>query len=71
MAYFEGSVKGLNVGAPVEFQGVRVGSVTNIQLQFLTAEKEFRIPVFIQIEPDKMTGWSTHRSAWTAPQTVG
>jgi paraquat-inducible protein B len=55
VAYFEGSVKGLNVGAPVEFQGVRVGSVTDIQLQFLTAENEFRIPVFIQIEPEKMT----------------
>jgi paraquat-inducible protein B len=55
VAYFEGSVKGLNVGAPVEFQGVRVGSVTDIQLQFLTAESEFRIPVFIQIEPGRMT----------------
>jgi ABC-type transporter Mla subunit MlaD len=40
VAYFEGSVKGLNVGAPVEFQGVRVGSVTDMQLQFLTAEKD-------------------------------
>ena len=38
VAYFEGSVKGLNVGAPVEFQGVPVGAVTDIQLQFLTAE---------------------------------
>jgi paraquat-inducible protein B len=55
VAYFEGSVKGLNVGAPVEFQGVRVGAVTDIQLQFLTAEGEFRIPVFFQIEPGKMT----------------
>jgi paraquat-inducible protein B len=55
VAYFEGSVKGLNVGAPVEFQGVKVGSVTDIQLQFLTAENEFRIPVFIQIEPGRMT----------------
>jgi paraquat-inducible protein B len=55
VAYFEGSVKGLNVGAPVEFQGVRVGSVTDIQLQFLTSENEFRIPVFIQIEPGRMT----------------
>jgi paraquat-inducible protein B len=55
VAYFEGSVKGLNVGAPVEFQGVPVGAVTDIQLQFLTAELEFRIPVFIQIEPGKMT----------------
>jgi paraquat-inducible protein B len=55
VAYFEGSVKGLTVGAPVEFQGVRVGAVTDIQLQFLTAEQEFRIPVFIQIEPGRMT----------------
>ena len=55
VAYFEGSVKGLNVGAPVEFQGVRVGAVTDIQLQFLTAANEFRIPVFIQIEPGRMT----------------
>ena len=43
VAYFEGSVKGLNIGAPVEFQGVKVGSVTDIQLQFLTAAHEFRI----------------------------
>jgi paraquat-inducible protein B len=55
VAYFEGSVKGLNIGAPVEFQGVPVGTVTDIQLQFLTAELEFRIPVFFQIEPGRMT----------------
>jgi paraquat-inducible protein B len=55
VAYFEGSVKGLNVGAPVEFQGVQVGSVTDIQLQFLTAEMEFRIPVFLQFEPGRIS----------------
>jgi paraquat-inducible protein B len=55
VAYFEGSVKGLNVGAPVEFQGVKVGSVTDIQLQFLTAEMEFRIPVFLQFEPGRIS----------------
>ena len=41
VAYFEGSVKGLNVGAPVEFQGVKVGAVTDIQLQFLTRRWSF------------------------------
>jgi paraquat-inducible protein B len=60
VAYFEGSVKGLNVGAPVEFQGVKVGSVTDIQLQFLTAEMEFRIPVFLQFEPGRMTQVGEH-----------
>ena len=55
VAYFEGSVKGLNVGAPVEFQGVRAGAVTDIQLQFLTTELEFRIPVFLQFEPGTMS----------------
>jgi paraquat-inducible protein B len=49
--YFDGSVKGLNVGAPVDFQGVRVGSVTNVTVQFLPQEQEFRTPVYIEVIP--------------------
>ena len=60
VAYFEGSVKGLNVGASVEFQGVKVGSVTDIQLQFLTEDLEVRIPVFLQFEPGKITRLGEH-----------
>jgi paraquat-inducible protein B len=63
VAYFEGSVKGLNVGAPVEFQGVRVGSVTDIQLQFQTEELDLRIPVFLQFEPGKITQMGEHVDA--------
>jgi paraquat-inducible protein B len=48
--YFDGSVKGLNVGAPVDFQGVRVGSVTDIGVQYHAAENAFRIPVYIELE---------------------
>jgi paraquat-inducible protein B len=52
--YFEGSVKGLNVGAPVDFQGVRVGSVTDVRVQYIVKDGEFRIPVYIDIEPDRI-----------------
>lgn len=48
--YFEGSVKGLNVGAPLVFRGVKIGSVTRIQLVANTDDLSFKIPVFVEIE---------------------
>lgn len=53
--FFEGSVKGLNVGAPVDFQGVQIGSVTDIRLQYIAKDNEFRTPVFIELEPARIT----------------
>jgi paraquat-inducible protein B len=50
--YFDGSVKGLNVGAPVDFQGVRIGSVIRIAVQYLAREQGFRTPVYIETEPN-------------------
>jgi ABC-type transporter Mla subunit MlaD len=49
--YFKGSVKGLNVGSPVNFRGVNIGAVTNIQLVMGEAESDIRIPVTIEINP--------------------
>ena len=51
--YFDGSVKGLNVGAPVLFQGVQIGSVTSIILQADLGTMKIQIPVIIEIEPDR------------------
>ena len=34
VCYFEGSVGGLNIGAPVVFRGVKVGSVKDVVLRF-------------------------------------
>ncbi|MBI4843106.1 MAG: MCE family protein [Nitrospirae bacterium] len=51
--YFKGSVKGLNIGSPVMFRGVKIGSVTDILLQFNSEDLSMRIPVIIDIEPEK------------------
>jgi paraquat-inducible protein B len=51
--YFDESVKGLNVGAPVLFQGVPVGSVTSITLEADLVTLKTQIPILIEIEPDR------------------
>lgn len=51
--YFDESIKGLSVGAPVLFQGVQVGTVTGITLQADLVKMKTQIPVLIEIEPDR------------------
>lgn len=51
--FFEGSVQGLDVGSPVMFHGVKMGSVTDIALLFDPKGLAFYIPVTVEIEPDK------------------
>jgi paraquat-inducible protein B len=51
--YFDGSVKGLSVGAPVLFQGVQIGSVVSIVLEVDPTKLQLQIPVVIEYEPDK------------------
>jgi paraquat-inducible protein B len=51
--FFDGSVKGLNVGAPVLFQGVQIGSVESITLSVDPNKTKVDIPVIVAIEPDR------------------
>lgn len=53
--FFSGSVKGLNVGSPVNLRGVRIGSVTDITVQFDPKTRKFQIPVFIELDPDRIS----------------
>jgi len=55
VCYFEGSVGGLNIGAPVVFRGVKIGTVTDVLLRGDPSTWTFTIPVYIEIEPDKVT----------------
>ena len=50
---FEGSVRGLQEGAPVEFRGIKIGRVKQIRLKFDSQNNSFKIPVLVEIEPGR------------------
>ncbi len=47
--YFDESVKGLTVGSAVTFQGVKIGEVKRVGMQFNAEDLKFHIPVIIEI----------------------
>ncbi|WP_230412951.1 PqiB family protein [Paraburkholderia antibiotica] len=49
------SVRGLTVGAPVDFRGVVVGEVTAIYTRFDPVTRRFSIPVEINVYPERFT----------------
>jgi paraquat-inducible protein B len=54
----EDTVRGLSRGAPVEFRGVRIGTVAAVPWQFTASQPAnrdgFSIPVLIRIEPQRL-----------------
>lgn len=49
--YFEGAAQGLQVGAPVVFLGVKVGTVRQIQLGLDEQSRRFLVPVTVEVLP--------------------
>ncbi|MES2532687.1 MAG: MlaD family protein [Pseudomonadota bacterium] len=54
LLYFNQSLRGLSPGAPVDFRGVVIGEVKSIGVEFDRSEREFRMPVLVQIYPDRV-----------------
>ncbi len=52
--YFQGSVRGLNVGSPVTLRGVKIGAVKRIDLIYDAKSLSFVIPVYVEIDPKRM-----------------
>ncbi|MGF6259568.1 paraquat-inducible protein B [Paraburkholderia youngii] len=52
---FTDSVRGLTVGAPVDFRGVVIGEVTAIYTRFDPKTRQFSIPVEINLYPERFT----------------
>ncbi len=56
IVFFDGSVKGLSVGAPVIFRGVKIGTVNSIGLIYDKETKSVLIPVVIEVELARVQG---------------
>lgn len=54
LVHFSGSVRGLAVGAPVEFRGIQLGEVVDLRLEMDLDRVAFRIPVIIEIDPERL-----------------
>jgi paraquat-inducible protein B len=54
VVYFENTVNGLQVGAPVKFKGVEIGSVKDVRLVLESDLAAPAIPVIIEIDVDKI-----------------
>jgi paraquat-inducible protein B len=51
---FKESVRGLTVGAPIDFRGIVIGEVSAIKTHFDMNKKEFSIPVEVSIFPERL-----------------
>lgn len=61
--YFQGSLHGLDIGAPVAYRGVNIGKVSDIVIAFNQMENRFTIPVYIDIEEQTTTGKIFYKEA--------
>ncbi len=53
VVFFSESLAGLDVGSPVTFHGVRIGSVQNMAVVYSTETMTARTPVFLELERNR------------------
>jgi paraquat-inducible protein B len=61
--HFNESIRGLTVGAPVEFRGIKIGQVVDIKSEFDLKKGSPRITVLIETEPQRWKVAGTDREA--------
>ncbi len=73
VSYFPGSVKGLQVGAPVTFRGVKIGQVTSIKAVLNVRDEPLTIltPVYWETETDRVTLDGISRAELDKMQAAG
>ncbi len=53
--YFDETLRGLSIGAPVEYRGIPIGKVEDIQLSIEEFNDEIKIPILISIYAEKLS----------------
>lgn len=66
--YFNGSVRGLTEGAPVQLRGYPVGKVLSISLELDEKTAEIRIPVIVELQPERVK--EVHPNVNISPQNM-
>ena len=54
LMYFNQSLRGLAPGAQVDFRGIVLGEVKSIGIEFDRKEREFRMPVLVEVHPQRL-----------------
>ena len=54
VTYFESSARGLSRGAPVEFFGIQVGTVSSVALELNPASGDARVRVRFEVQPERI-----------------
>ena len=68
--YFDSSINGLRIAAPVKFRGVEIGAVKDILLQLGPDLEVSRIPVIITIDQKKISRRGGSGAALDDPESV-
>jgi paraquat-inducible protein B len=68
--YFDQSLRGLAVGAPVDFRGIVLGEVRSVGVDYDPAKKSFRMPVTVDMYPARL-GKRFRQALAADPDKVG
>ena len=71
--YFNQSLRGLTPGAAVDFRGIVIGEVKSIGVEFDREERQFRMPVFVEVYPERLRRRAQDQqvdSRWTPEQRL-
>ena len=55
LVYFDGSVRGLDIGSPVTVLGMHAGEVIDMRLEYDLRDSSFKIPVLLEMESERLS----------------